>query len=335
MFNLNKLNATKKHLKYKIYFLVGKIAHIIIPNYLLLNLLKKVSRLPRLGWKIITYFDPNLIRKLYEFDLKSKVQKLKGDGWELYINTRDHIGFYSFLRGEPFELTVLNIGKKLKNSKKNIIIDIGANIGSASIPLCAKNNYELIAIEPSKENASILLRNILINKIKSRIFICALTEKNQNNFEKLNINKGNTASNSLIKGWNPSKYPSKNDYELVETKTLDEIINYSGVSIDDILIIKIDVEGMEELVLKGATNFLELNSAPILIEYRKDMVSKYISSDYSELLKILKNFHYQPFSIDQRGNLHKFFPNESYENIIALPEKGDLNKFFIGSETLK
>ena len=45
------------------------------------------------------------------------------------------------------------------------------------MPACVDNNFELIAIEPSKENLSLLLKNIFINGIKAKIYCCALVDK--------------------------------------------------------------------------------------------------------------------------------------------------------------
>ena len=68
-------------------------------------------------------------------------------------------------------------------------------------------------------------------------------------YTKLFINKGNTGANSIIKGWNPSvKSRNSQQFEYVESKSFDQIIDQGKVEIDDVLAIKIDVEGMEELV---------------------------------------------------------------------------------------
>ena len=67
-------------------------------------------------------------------------------------------------------------------SKSDVFYDIGANIGTASVPVCAENNFELIAVEPSKENAALLLKNIFINNIKAKIYCCALVNKVTENY---------------------------------------------------------------------------------------------------------------------------------------------------------
>ena len=229
----------KNALKIPLFF--AKLAHIFLPNYILLPFLTSIQKIP-FGSKIIMFFDPNLIRKVYQFNLEPREFKLNGKDWKLILNIRDHIGFISYLRQKPFEMSVYNIVNKLQDSKRNIIIDIGANVGTASIPICSVRNYELIAVEPSKENASILLRNIFLNNIKSKTYICALVEKTYEKYTKLFINNGNKGSNSLIKGWSPSvKSPHSQHFEYVESKSFDQIINDGRVEINNVLLVKIDV----------------------------------------------------------------------------------------------
>ena len=55
-----------------------------------------------------------------------------------------------------------------------VLLDIGANIGHASIPICKELSCSLIAVEASKENASLLLKNINLNNIKAEVLVSAL-----------------------------------------------------------------------------------------------------------------------------------------------------------------
>ena len=168
----------KKFKKYalKIPLFLAKFAYIFLPNYILLPFLTSIKKIP-FGAKFVMCFDPNLIRKEYQFNLKPREFELRGRDWKLILNIRDHIGFISYLKQKPFEMSVYHIVNKLRENKRCIVIDIGANIGTASIPICAIKNYELIAVEPSKENASLLLKNIFLNNLRSKIYICALAEK--------------------------------------------------------------------------------------------------------------------------------------------------------------
>ncbi len=318
----------KKFKKYalKIFLLLGKFSHIFLPNYIFLPCLTSIKKIPY-GSKFIMCFDPNLIRKVYQFNLKPREFNLRGRDWKLILNIRDHIGFTSYLRQKPFEMSVYRIVNKLQENKRNIVIDIGANVGTASIPICAIKNYELIAVEPSKENASILLKNIYLNNLRSKIYICALGEKIDKKYTKLFINNGNTGANSLIKGWNPSvKSLDSQQFEYVESKSFDQIIDQGKVEIDNVLVVKIDVEGMEELVLRGSRNFLKLNTAPIILEYRRDMFLNYLEKDLNNIIEFLENYEYSIYSLNDNGNLGYFDSKKTYENIIALKNDSPLNK---------
>ena len=317
----------KSALKIPLFF--AKLAHIFFPNYILLPFLNSVKNIPY-GSKFVMCFDPNLIRKVYQFNLKPREFKLRGRDWELILNIRDHIGFISYLRQKPFEMSVYHVVKKLQNSQRNLVVDIGANVGTASIPICAINNYELIAVEPSKENASILLKNIFLNKLKSKIFICALVEKIDEKYAKLYINKGNTGANSIIKGWSPSvKFRYSQQFEYVESKSFDQIIEEARVEINDILVVKIDVEGLEELVLRGSSNFLKLNTAPIILEYRRDITLNFLEKDLNSITEFLEDYKYSIYSLNENGNLGNFDPTKTYENIIALKNDSPLNKIIL------
>ena len=319
----------KKKLKksaYKISLFLAKFAHIVLPNYILLSLLNSIKKIPY-GSKFVRCFDPNLIRKVYQFNLKPREFKLRGRDWKLILNIRDHIGFISYLKQKPFEMCVFHVANKLQGNKRNIVIDLGANVGSASIPICAIKNYELIAVEPSKENASLLLKNIFLNNLKSKIYICALGEKIDEKYKKLFINKGNTGANSIIKGWNPSvKSQDSQQFEYVESTSFDQIIVQGRVEINNVLVVKIDVEGMEELVLRGSCNFLKLNTAPIILEYRRDLFLNYLKKDLKTIIDFLENYGYSIYSLSENGNLGNFDSRKTFENIIALKNNSPLNK---------
>ena len=318
----------KKFKKYalKISLFIGKFAHIFLPNYIFFPCLTAIKKIPY-GSKFIMCFDPNLIRKVYQFNLKPREFILRGRDWKLILNIRDHIGFISYLKQKPFEMGIYHIVNKLQGNKRNIVIDLGANVGTASIPICAIKNYELIAVEPSKENASILLKNIFLNNLRAKIYICALGEKIDAKYTKLYINKGNTGANSIIKGWNPPvKSLDSQQFEYVESKSFDQIIEQGRIEIDNVLVVKIDVEGMEELVLRGSCNFLKLNTAPIILEYRRDMFLNYLEKDLNNIIEFLENYEYSIYSLNENGNLGYFDSTKTYENIIALKNDSPLNK---------
>ena len=312
----------------KLVAYITRTMHYIIPANILLPILKNLVKFPHLGKKIISCFDPNFIRKYISFKLNSKEMKFKFKKSNLIVNIRDHIGYRTYVTGKPFEMAVYHLANKLKPSVRTVVLDIGANIGNASVPVCAENNFELIAVEPSKENAALLLKNIFANKIKAKVYCYALVNKVTENYIKLFINRGNTGANSLSSLWNPSVNIDDNRLvEFVPCKTFDEIFLQKNIDVKKIIISKIDVEGVEEDVLNGSRKFLEVNTAPILLEYRNDIMQRDLNTNLSNVYNILSKLDYEIYSVNENYLLDKFIPTNSYENIIAIKRNCNLQNY--------
>jgi len=140
-----------------------------------------------------------------------------------------------------------NLNKENKKNKRLIIFDVGANKGDYSLE-CVKfvKNAEIYAFEPSKKAFEMLKKNLRCSKVKSHNFGFGEKEKNVSLFYD---NEG-TALASI--------YNRKLDYrkiyftkkEKIKIKTIDSFCKEN--SIDKIDLLKIDVEGNELNVLKGA-----------------------------------------------------------------------------------
>ena len=260
--------------------------------------------------KLTKYFDPNWLRKISGFVYSPLIKIITWNKVKLYVDINDHIGFRSFIKNEPFEMSVFHVAKNLGLNKDDCILDIGANIGHASVPICKELSCSLIAIEASKENASLLLKNISINNIKAEVLISALVSpKFKEDYIKLYIRNGNRGANSLLEKWNPSF--SGDDYEWAPCLTLDNLLN-NVMDSKKIKLIKIDVEGMEYEVLKGGINFIKKSKIPILMEYRLDKNTKIKLKKILIMLKKIYNIN----GIDEMGKKIIFNPEESYENIL-------------------
>jgi FkbM family methyltransferase len=145
-------------------------------------------------------------------------------------------------------------------SKSNIIFwDIGANIGLYSIYAALKHkNIEVICFEPSSNNLGILTRNVSINKLTQKILINPFPLSNKENMyllmkEKDFIEGGalNTFGENL--DFEGKKFFSNNNYKIYGT-TINYLIKNKILEIPDY--IKIDVDGIEHLILEGANKYL-------------------------------------------------------------------------------
>lgn len=172
-----------------------------------------------------------------------------------------------------------------------IFWDIGANIGIYSIYAASKfKDLKIISFEPSTSNTRTLSRNISINNFenKIKIFPIALCDK-PNILSKFSENK-------FCEGWSGSTFEKDfdaNGKKLIK-KNIKNKYHIFGTSINDLLnkkvlkipnYIKIDVDGIEHIILRGAKNFLKHNSIrEILVE-----MNPIFKFQFNSIEKILKN----------------------------------------------
>jgi FkbM family methyltransferase len=198
----------------------------------------------------------------------------------LLFNVGDFIS--ASLSNEPE--TFKFIMKQIKNCK--VFVDVGANIGGYAIR--AAKYCKVYAIEPLPRNYKILKINEKLNNAKVNSFNIAAGNKNGK--VKLYYTQGNYGTSSIKQ--------EQNYFVEVEMKPLDEIINEESIDL-----IKIDVEGAEDLVLEGARNCLR-RTKMVIIEKNKE--------SFPNAYKILKEEGFRPKEILDRCNI-LFIKNENIE----------------------
>jgi len=269
-------------------------------------------------------FDPNVIRKRVKTNFTKKIVVITiGNVPGTYIlDLNDHLGYNIFIANKV-DTNLITLGKKINFTNENILLDIGANTGLMCIPFALIFNCEVIAIEASKVNSSILLENAALNNAKLLLHsVCVTDHKSalESPWIKLFGRGGNSGAASIYSGWNPSKNEDeKQKMEIVPTTTMDDLI--PRVYLNRIGLIKIDVEGAEALVLKGFNNIFSIH-VPIIFEYRVDLLRRISSIDKSEFIKVLES-HYKLFSfkiINNQLELSNFDYSVSQENAIGLPK---------------
>ena len=165
----------------------------------------------------------------------------------------------------------------LPENKKGNVIDIGANIGTFCIPL-AKNfpKINFIAFEAQKKVFDVLNNNINLNNIKNiKTFNVGLSAK----LGKITVPVPNYKIENNIGAFSfDIKARKKKNYL---AKYFDkEVLSFDLFPLDyfnykNILLIKLDVEGYELNVLRGAINTIKKNNfPPILFECWNNPKSK-------------------------------------------------------------
>ena len=149
------------------------------------------------------------------------------------------------------------------NQSKIIFWDIGANMGLYSIYASLIHpNIDVISFEPSTSNTRLLSRNISINSLFNRIRIFPLALNDKKNIFSL-FNETDFQEGGAISTFdkNINSIGAKLDESLVENKyklfgtTIDYLIDNELIEAPNY--IKIDVDGIEHLILKGASKLMD------------------------------------------------------------------------------
>lgn len=215
-------------------------------------------------------------RKLFQKDRNPNWYQVRNGllaGRELYVNGY-HPSFKSMLDGS-YDAFFYEYLQKLK-LENGIVCDIGAHIGYHTLCLaCYVGPFgKVLAFEPNPYNFERLTMNINRNsELRDRIQIYNFALSAHSGVANFHLSKNVdnfTSSGSFIEGAHvPLPYGIYKKSGFIEhrvvTKSLDDLILGHYGDYKKINLIKIDVEGAENLVIKGAEKLINAYKPPILL----------------------------------------------------------------------
>lgn len=219
--------------------------------------------------KDIIYSFYNFITNGLSQDRQSYLMKINFSGLEIFIRPLILSDIIMTTKvWEPY------VQKVFKPQKGDVVIDVGAHIGTYSIPksIDVGNTGRIIACEPDKQNFTVLEKNVLINKLKNIVLIKkAISETNK----KIKLVSTKDPMLSTIN-------EKESDGIIVDCTNLDSLI--SELNLDNVDWIKIDAEGHEISILYGSKYILEKFKPKLIIETRVE--------NQNEMKKILEKYNY-------------------------------------------
>lgn len=152
--------------------------------------------------------------------------------------------------------------------ENSVFYDIGANIGLYSIYAAKKGCRSVYSFEPSFFNLEFFVRNIVDNNVQDRVVILPIALSNFNgiNYLRLTNNGWGGALSTFSESYNQNGLPlnAQCEYQLCGA-TLDDICE--RYTLPRPTHIKIDVDGIEHLILDGALNvFSSVKSVMIEVD---------------------------------------------------------------------
>ena len=199
----------------------------------------------------------------------------------------------------------------------DVFWDVGANIGLTSLPASRiiGESGKIIAIEPSPANAALLKRHITLNKHENIVTIieAAVCDQDGGSITFSLIEDGLSPCNSLMfSGSVNGDAPKVSRDVTVPAISLDGLLSKEGRSPN---LVKIDVEGAELKVIRGATKLLSSQSAPVLVLAIHPFWLE-TPEDCQEIVSLLKGWGYQIFNRDGEN-----VETVDYDEYLCLPPK--------------
>ena len=176
----------------------------------------------------------------------------------------------------------------------DIVIDVGAHIGPYTLKASKRVglNGKVVAIEADPENFDILNRNIQLNKLTNVIALNYAAYSKEDKIKLFLPGKGEELSYTKFNTVMTDRAGNEKKYVEVKANTLDYLLQSSGIKHEQVNWIKIDVEGAEFDVLKGAKNILSKSKdISLLIEIHN--LTTHNTTLYEPIKEFLDSYNFK------------------------------------------
>lgn len=255
------------------------------------------------SWRARCLFQKLAVVKLRRWKVKMFLPvKWEGIGRQIFAFREDYEPELAYLE------SLLSPGKTF--------IDVGANLGIYTLVASriVGEAGRVLAFEPSAQSFPLLRQNIALNGLRNVLALpVALSQK--------------TGTAQLFSAPDPSgnsfgKDPLFNgEIEEVVTDTLDNVLRRAFVR--EVDVIKMDVQGAEELVLRGASRLL-CSMRPVIIFEVYPSGAALLKLSKNGALDILKSYGYAFMRIGKHDSVDHLGSAEEYFNVVAVPERMEM-----------
>jgi len=223
------------------------------------------------------------------------------EGKNLIFQTPNRLTKYrvdTLFTKEPHTIDWLN-----EINPKEILLDIGANVGMYSIYAGAVREATVIALEPESQNYSLLNMNIRLNKLDYLVAAYCVGVSDRDTFDYIfmgNMTAGD-ANHAVGEPLNHELQPFNNNFaQGCITYKLDTLVETNKLPIPDY--IKIDVDGFEHKVIDGAKKMLKNKKVKsVIIELNPNL------PEHFSTVELLQNlgFNFSQEQVDKAAKIKK------------------------------
>jgi len=267
---------------------------------LLINIFNKKKKLL---WTLMNNLFHNLLSAPTISVLNLSTNTTLGKKNEKIFVTNDSYQTWYIMNDTNFHKQLIDKVKEITDNDKNYtFIDIGANTGLLTKALLnsSKNINQSYLIEPDKDNFFCLQHNLhKYENIHAFNFALDIKEGEKKLYIDKN-NKGNLSFNyemMTLKSDKLNFMNSVNNYEIVKCKSVNDFFN--EINNENNLIIKIDVQGYDEIIFQEIPENILKNTKMLFIEITPLKTKDFDREKLKSKLKIfseINNFNGETFT---------------------------------------
>lgn len=240
--------------------------------------------------KVLNYLGYDIVKVVPTPFLKKEVQIRVGN-FELTMPTSNPL-IITYTEQKDFATEISRLVNYVYDKYAELtFLDVGANTGDTVAVVKSAKDVPVISIEGDEFSYSYLKRN---TAQFSNVTIF-------NNF--LGEKKGTIDADLQKKGWNTTIVPGKGNGNKIDMVTLDDLLttNFPNNVVSQIKLLKIDTEGFDTIIIRGALNYIQTIKPVIYFEYNRDNMQA-INEDGLATIRQLESLGYKTILFfDDRG----------------------------------
>jgi FkbM family methyltransferase len=145
----------------------------------------------------------------------------------------------------------------------DLFLDVGANLGIYTV-LAARHGGRVVAFEPNGSARRALRQNVSLNSAGDRVTVEPFALADYDGYSRMNV-EVQGSSHLLVRGDEPApEEPAADPAPTVEVRRLDSVLE-SGTQ-PGLAFLKVDAEGFDAEVLRGAVEFVQRERPVVLVE---------------------------------------------------------------------
>ena len=201
-----------------------------------------------------------------------------------------------------------------------VFFDVGANAGVFTLSAAKKIGGQVFAFEPCSSTSELLKQNLRLNRITDvHVERIALTDSVGTGVLQVNV-AGRDGLNTLGQATHPDSQVI--GQEEVGLTTVDVFIEERNVPRVDVM--KVDIEGAELLMFRGARKLLARADAPVILFEGFGFLTRGFGYHPVEILWLLESFGYSLFTLNsQTGAVAELKSDYNYDSMVIAAKPGN------------